>query len=217
MADKLDLFKQAATEMGYPEEEVEGFLEAAKPGADFKSIAQEQGYAPEEIETVTGLQAAATDVDEDFVGFSTGSMISTKGPVNTPFGAKSRADVFSGGINYGTDIGVPTGTTVATPPEGKWEVVEAFGGARGAGYIGDSTNRGYGNSVMIKNVLTGERLRYSHLNKIGVRPGQVLQGGEAFGETGSSGNSSGAHLDLEYYNGAGQVSDPLKSPYAKYL
>lgn len=137
-------------------------------------------------------------------------------PITQVFGQKSKFDVFSGGVNYGVDFGIKEGTPVGLPA-GQWEVVEAFGGAGNRGFIGDNTNRGYGNSVLVKNAKTGETLRLSHLQRVNVRPGQVIPGGTIIGASGATGNVTGAHLDVEYKDQSGRLRDVLKTPYANQL
>lgn len=138
---------------------------------------------------------------------------STAFEITQNFGQESEYDVFSGGINYGVDIGTPPNTEV-TLPAGKWEIQDAFSGADPlGGSIGDDTNQGYGNSVVARNAETGETMRFSHLGNVNVEPGQVLEGG-VIGTTGASGNVTGPHLDVEYYDAQGQIADVLQSPYA---
>ena len=124
-------------------------------------------------------------------------------------------EVFSKGINYGTDFGAKKGTPVAIPP-GEWEVVDSWGGAKREGFIGNGDNSGYGNSVLIRNTDTGELMRYSHLDQGSVRAqaGQRLKGGTVFAKTGNTGNSTGPHLDLEYVDANGRYQDVLNSPYS---
>lgn len=109
---------------------------------------------------------------------------------------------FSKGINTGTDIGVPVGTPI-TLPKGNWRIEEAYSGDRGKGYIGNASNRGYGNSVVARNVDTGEAYRFSHLLKSLVGTGQTLSGG-ILGYSGNTGNTTGPHVDIETY-GRGQM------------
>lgn len=153
-----------------------------------------------------------------------GAILGAKGTITQAFGNRSGVEKYSGGVNYGTDIAVPRGTPVAAPPIGEWEVVEAFNGAskEGPGNSQNGINRGYGNSVLIQNTKTGEKLRYSHLRVggVGVQPGQVVPGGTPLGQTGSSGNTAGRtgqHLDLEYYGSNGRVANVLRSQYGRYL
>ena len=141
--------------------------------------------------------------------------------ITQQFGNRSNVERFSGGVNYGTDFAIPTGTKVALPP-GQWEVVEAFAKARAAGPNNPQrgANRGYGNSVLVKNKETGEKLRFSHLSRVGAQSGQTLKGGSLIGLSGATGNvagRTGQHLDLEYYNQKGKAADVLRSVYAKYL
>lgn len=139
--------------------------------------------------------------------------------VNQPFGVRNaRYNNISGGINRGADFNTPANTPLAVPP-GQWEVVQAFAGAR-PGQRGANINNGWGNSVMVRNRKTGETLRYSHLNQVGVRPGQVLQGGALLGLSGNTGHTvgqTGNHLDLEYVDHRGRLADVTRSPYARYL
>ena len=126
--------------------------------------------------------------------------------------------MFSKGINYGTDFAAKRGTPVAIP-EGEWEVVDSWGGAKRDGFIGNGDNSGYGNSVLIKNTETGELMRFSHLERGSVRaqPGQKLRGGMIFAMTGSTGNSTGPHLDLEYIDSSGRYKDVLGTPYGAQM
>lgn len=145
-----------------------------------------------------------------------GSILPQNAKITQQFGQKSQYDVFSGGRNYGVDFAIKAGTPLALPP-GQWQVVEAQGGDTGKGFIGNKSNRGYGNSILAVNTETGEQLRFSHLNGVNVQPGKVYGGGTVIGASGATGNVTGAHLDLEYKNAQGRLSDILKSPYARYL
>lgn len=109
------------------------------------------------------------------------NILSAAYSLGTGFGQRQKADVFSGGINWGLDLRVATGTK-ASLPEGDWEVIEVFGGSEpNSGFIGNGTNRGYGNSVLARNRKTGEMVRYSHLNQVNVKPGQLISGGQVIG------------------------------------
>lgn len=147
-----------------------------------------------------------------------GSVLPGGVKITQAFGAYNpRVEVFSkSGRNWGTDFGVKEGTPLALPP-GMWQVMEAYDRASGKGKIGNKENRGYGNSILVKNVKTGETLRFSHLSGVNVVPGKVYQGGIVIGASGATGNVTGAHLDLEYKNPQGQYQDVLKSPYAQSL
>lgn len=134
--------------------------------------------------------------------------------VTQHFGNKNPMEVFSGGIALGTNLRAPIGTSVAVPP-GSWKVVQVFTNAT-KGYIGDDENKGYGNSVMVENADTGEKLHFTHLSQVDVKPGETLSGG-VVGKTGATGNVTGPHLNLEYYHAQGRLGDVLQSPYAQYV
>lgn len=123
--------------------------------------------------------------------------------VTQAFGNKNPIEKYSGGVNYGTDFRAKVGTPVNLPA-GEWEIVEA--------YNQGGMNRGYGNSILAKNKQTGEKLRFSHLSQVGVKPGQTLKGGQ-IGQTGATGNVTGPHLDLEFYDKAGRLANVLNSAY----
>ena len=122
------------------------------------------------------------------------------------------------GINTGLDIGLNSGTPLSVPEPG-WQVQEAVNQFDpGTGWQGNfNANQGYGNSVMLFNPKTNEKLRFSHLDEVMVMPGDELPPGTIFGKSGLTGNTTGPHLDTEYYNSQGQHQDPLQSPYSKYF
>ncbi len=198
----------------------------ANPGQQiaFKQVATDLGYNPTDIALELSKQQSADAINSS-LGISSGNsggdssihsnISSLKGfPITQAFGNKNGVEVFSHGVNTGADIGTPENTPVFLP-KGKWKVLNAYSGAKG-GYVGDSENSGYGNSVYLQNLDTGEKLRFSHLNSVNV-PSDTMQGGEAVGMTGATGNVTGPHLDVEYHNPAGQLSDFLTSPYAQQL
>lgn len=206
---KID--RVAAKKAGYSDEEIDVFLGVKKPEVKVaptppvqidKEAALKAGYDEQEIsrflkgEKVSPVKIEPVDVTQEF-------------------NQRSPYDVFSGGVNTGVDFATPQGTPVELP-EDEWEIEEAFSGASPTGYIGNFENMGYGNSVVVKNRRTGEKLRLSHLSNVDVQPGQVIKGGRV-GSTGSSGNVTGAHLDAEYYDPSGNLADILSSPYANII
>ena len=125
-------------------------------------------------------------------------------------------EVFSKGVNYGVDFATPKNTPVAAP-DGKWIVVDSNNSSKREGFIGNNDNQGYGNSVLIQNAETGERIRFSHLNQATPNKGDIVFGGELVGRSGNTGNSTGAHLDVEYYDSNKQIRNILGSSYASQL
>ncbi|KKM63448.1 hypothetical protein LCGC14_1511430, partial [marine sediment metagenome] len=69
------------------------------------------------------------------------------------------------------------------------------------------SNTGYGNNIIIR-LPDGYRVRYSHLNAFGVQEGQAVRAGQVIGLAGSSGNSSGPHLDLSFRTPSGTLINP---------
>lgn len=151
------------------------------------------------------------------------SILGKKVAVTQRFGNRSSVEKFSGGINYGVDFAAPRGTKVAVP-QGRWKVLQAFDGAtiEGPNNRQGGINNGYGNSVFVQNLDTGEKLRFSHLRVggVNVRPNTTIKGGTIVGEVGASGNTAGrtgVHLDLEAYDSRGRPMDVLRSRYANQL
>ena len=100
----------------------------------------------------------------------------------------------------GIDYALPIGTPVLAAADGEvWK----------AGW--DAT--GYGNCVMIKHP-DGSGTVYGHLLNWAVYAGQKVKAGEKIGNSGNSGNSTGAHLHFEYrtkYDNYKTAIDP--TPY----
>lgn len=68
----------------------------------------------------------------------------------------------------------------------------------------------YGNSVLIQ-LPTGEMMRLSHFSQLGdFGEGDTIPSGSLLGVYGSTGNSTGEHLDVELYSPEGQLIDPTQ-------
>lgn len=166
--------------------------------------------------TIRQEEPSLVDKFSNFVSEQQGNVMGLKTGITQSFGNRNPIEVFSGGVNTGTDFGTGVGTKLALPP-GQWKAIEAYGDDQDTGYIGNKSNRGYGNSVLFQNMETGEKLRFSHLSKLGIGQDEVVEGGNVFGETGATGNVTGPHLDLEYYDKGGTLADVMRSLYASYL
>lgn len=109
-----------------------------------------------------------------------------------PFNAKSAA-------HKGVDLASNKGNKVKTMAEGK--VIKA------------GTASGYGKVIEIDHG-NGFKTKYAHLNAIYVKQGEVVGQGQAIGEVGSTGRSTGPHLHYEVlYDGVRM--DPMVFIQAK--
>lgn len=94
----------------------------------------------------------------------------------------------------GTDIAGPQGTDLLAVGNGKVVLAEWYGG--------------YGNAVILD---LGEDLfvLYGHMSNYNVTNGQTVKKGDVVGYMGSTGNSTGSHLHLEFRQGGinGEVVD----------
>lgn len=117
-----------------------------------------------------------------------------------------RKDPFTGKstMHKGIDIAMPLNATVGATRGGT--VVFAGFGKTGSGY------GGYGNVVVVKDA-QGNLHQYSHLNNVAVKIGQQVQAGAKLGGAGTTGKSTGVHLDYEVKNNKGVNIDP--TPYIK--
>lgn len=107
---------------------------------------------------------------------------------------KSRYGYRWGRLHAGTDVGVPTGTTVRASRAGQVTV---------AGWLG-----GYGNCVMIDHG-DGVTTVYGHLSEITVSVGEYVDQGERVALSGNTGRSTGPHLHFEIrINGSAVDPEP---------
>lgn len=127
--------------------------------------------------------------------------------VTQPYGAYNPSIEPGSGYNLGTDFRTKdlNGSPLLAPIP--MRVVQVFqdDGTRWGDISG---HQGYGNSVLLE-LPDGQMIRLSHLSDIGqFQIGDVLNPGDLIGTPGSTGNATGEHLDLEYYNSQGQLDNP---------
>jgi murein DD-endopeptidase MepM/ murein hydrolase activator NlpD len=96
--------------------------------------------------------------------------------------------------HYGIDYAAPVGTPVHASADG----VVALAGWSG----------GFGNTVRLRHA-NGYETLYGHLSRINVRPGQRVAQGDRIGAVGTTGLSTGPHLDYRMMRNGGFVN-PLK-------
>ncbi len=97
-----------------------------------------------------------------------------------------------GRMHRGIDLGAPTGTPIGAARAGQ----VLYAGWRG----------GYGRLLLLRHD-DGVVTAYAHLSRFAVGEGQWVQRGQTIGAVGSTGNSTGPHLHLEFRVG-GQAQNP---------
>jgi hypothetical protein len=105
-------------------------------------------------------------------------------PIVSPFGLRQLPWEEGGRLHAGVDIAAPPGHPVLATADGV--VTRA------------ATDAGYGRFVEVQHA-AGLLTRYAHLGRFApqIAPGVAIKAGEAVGETGSTGSSTGAHLHFE--------------------
>lgn len=111
-------------------------------------------------------------------------------PITTYYGGRTAFESFHPGL----DIAAPTGTPIY---------------AARAGQVGTAGWSSYGFGINVEiNHDEGVVTRYSHLSRLAVRPGDWVEQGQTIGYVGSTGWSTGPHLDFRVRIGPNLV-DPL--------
>jgi murein DD-endopeptidase MepM/ murein hydrolase activator NlpD len=122
-------------------------------------------------------------------------------PVATPFrvsspvvlhGHDAQCNANHRGTHEGTDIAVPSGTTVRAAAPGT--VIYAYRGCPNS--FSTTCGGGYGNHIIIRHA-NGFGTLYAHLSRVSVHSGTRVDCGDVIGRSGNSGHSFGAHLHFE--------------------
>lgn len=155
---------------------------------DDRHEAQEDLEALEEASAeLTARLQASTPLGPPPAPSASGFIWPVNGPVTSGYGLRW------GRMHEGVDIGVGFGTPIRAA---------ASGTVSHAGWLG-----GYGNLVVVEHG-GGLATAYAHQQRIYVSVGQAVSQGEALGEVGSTGNSTGPHLHFEVRVN-GSAVDPL--------
>lgn len=188
--------RQKALAAGYTDEEINNFEQS-------NTQSQPQQTTQEQVSSPVQQPASPSPQNESEYLY----------PITQTFKQQSDIETQSGGVNYGVDVAVPYGTDLSLP-KGQYKVVSVYDqAAPNGGSLNTWDNSGWGNSVLVRNEQTGDFLRVSHLSKVNVKAGDIIDG-STFAASGNSGHTTGPHSDNEYYDSQGQISDFEKSPYA---
>jgi murein DD-endopeptidase MepM/ murein hydrolase activator NlpD len=105
-------------------------------------------------------------------------------PISSLFGWRIHPLSGNTKMHTGTDIAAPEGTPVLAAMAGKVLLADTLGG--------------YGLTIALEHSDGTQQTLYGHLSEIFVKPGERIQQGAVIGRVGSTGNSTGPHLHLEF-------------------
>lgn len=133
------------------------------------------------IRKENGEIARIRAIDTNEKWFLTGWQWPAKGRISGVYGSQRILNGVPKRPHYGVDIAAPTGTPVVASTDGQIKMAE-----KDLYYTGGTIMIDHGFGLISV---------YSHLSKLDVKPGQFVRQGEKIGEVGSTGRSSGPHLD----------------------
>jgi murein DD-endopeptidase MepM/ murein hydrolase activator NlpD len=133
------------------------------------------------IRKENGEIARIRGIDSDENWFESGWIWPAKGRVSGVYGSQRVLNGIPKRPHFGIDVAAPVGTAVIASTDGLVRMAE--------------TDLYYtGGTIMIDHGF-GLVSVYSHLSKLSVNVGQKVKQGDKIGEVGSTGRSSGPHLD----------------------
>ncbi len=127
--------------------------------------------------------------------FDTGWVWPVTGTITGVFGSQRVLNGQPRRPHYGVDIAAPTGTPVKAPADGIVRLVQDDNYFSGGTLFID-----HGYSVMSA---------FLHMHSISVKPGQKVKQGDVIGTVGSTGRSTGAHLDWRVNVGKAKIDAAL--------
>lgn len=129
-------------------------------------------------------------------------------PVTSMYGPRPAPTAGGSTFHWGYDFGTPVGTPIYSPADGTIQYM----GADDADLDGDGVPDGLGNYIALT-MPGGEAMYYGHLNGFApdLQVAQAVPAGTLLGYTGSSGISTGPHLDIRMRGPDGSRIDP--TPY----
>ncbi len=124
---------------------------------------------------------AARGAETKYAFFDEGWVWPVKGPITGVYGSDRIYNGSKGEPHWGIDIAAPQGTAIVAPTSGVVRLVH--------------TNNYFAGGLVIIDHGYGLTSSFLHMLTIAVAPGQLVQKGQILGSVGSTGRSTGPHLD----------------------
>lgn len=204
--DKLVTYDEYLFEQGYTAEKIsQEIIAKSDTATEFQKQMCLRDYDAAVDALANLISAGITEADIyalyynrhkaiDASDFSTGGLIApTNGTITSGFGYRNAPTAGASSYHQAIDIGAPEGSDVVAADGGK--VTRADWGG------------GYGWTVEILHG-NGRYTKYSHLQGYTVQKGDVVSQGQLIGYVGSTGTSTGPHLDFKVKEN-GQWVDPM--------
>ncbi|WP_235937529.1 M23 family metallopeptidase [Marinobacter caseinilyticus] len=132
--------------------------------------------------------------DSDLTGFLAGFVWPAEGRISGVYGSQRVYNGHPGSPHYGVDIAAPRGAVVIAPASGVVTLAEP--------------NLFYSGGTLIIDHGHGVSSTFLHLDSLLVEPGQSVKQGDRIARVGSTGRSTGPHLDWRM-NWYGERVDPV--------
>ena len=212
--EKLQKINAELTKCGYDDEDISEIARGSNVAQKCKAAMMlrdddevkkwiwylaEAGLTQEDLDYLwekraTGTSEVKTKYLKKLVGKSSNGYIwPTTGTISSGFGYRTAPIAGASTYHEGIDIAASRGTTVSSAKDGT--VISA-------GYVS-----GFGYQVVVDHG-DGDVTYYSHLYSYNVLPGDYVSQGQKIGGVGSTGNSTGNHLDFRVQR-SGEYIDPL--------
>lgn len=174
-----------------------------KPGETLFSIAQRYGTSIDSIRSANNIRGELIRANTNLLiprssakasSFRSSLNWPVRGRISSGYGYRIHPIRGTRHLHAGIDIAIPTGTNIKAVSSGKVVL---------SGWV-----QGFGKTIVIDHE-NGYKTLYAHNSRLLVKAGNRVSGSQVIALAGSTGNSTGPHLDFRIYKN-GKTINPLK-------